>query len=146
MLFRSDGDRITQVLINLLSNAIKFTPVGGKISVKTEKTPLTVKILISDTGPGIPKKDQEKVFQKFFQLKQTQKMDAPGTGLGLFITKRIVELHQGEIGFVSEEGKGSTFWFTLPLVQESLLREAPKSAAAETGDKKSWFAKFFGGK
>src|SRR5205085_8159077 len=101
-------------------------PKGGRVTLTTEAAPLTVKISIADTGPGIPKKDQEKIFQKFFQIKQTEKTDLPGTGLGLFITKKIVELHQGQIGFSSEEGKGSTFWVMLPIVHESAAKEAPK--------------------
>lgn len=138
----ADADRVTQVMVNLLSNAIKFTPKDGKITVKTEASPLTLKILITDTGPGISKKDQEKIFQKFFQMKQTEKMDTPGTGLGLFITKKIVEMHQGEIGFVSEEGRGTTFWFTLPAAPDS-----PKDSAKEAAPvkKKNWFFRLFGG-
>jgi signal transduction histidine kinase len=143
-----DFDRLTQVLVNLLSNAIKFTPSGGKITVTTESSPLVVKISVTDTGPGIPKKDQEKLFEKFFQLKQTVKMDAPGTGLGLYITKKIVELHQGEIGFNSEEGRGSTFWFSVPIVPESAVREAARAAgvkaAAAPAKKKGWLAKLWG--
>ncbi|OGR85497.1 MAG: hypothetical protein A2901_05090 [Elusimicrobia bacterium RIFCSPLOWO2_01_FULL_54_10] len=142
----ADYDRITQVLVNLLSNAIKFTPTGGKVTVRTQKSPLTVEISVTDTGPGIPKLDQEKLFKKFFQLKQTEKSDVPGTGLGLYITKRIVELHKGEIGFISDEGKGTTFWFTLPLVPESAKMEAAaaSSAAQSVARKKSWLSKIFG--
>ena len=138
----ADADRVVQVLVNLLSNAIKFTPKDGKIALRTEASPLMLKILVTDTGPGISKKDQEKIFQKFFQMKQTVKMDTPGTGLGLFITKKIVEMHQGEIGFLSEEGRGTTFWFTLPVVPES----APKEAAADVAPqkKKRWFSRLFG--
>ncbi len=141
----ADADRIIQVLVNLLSNAIKFTPKEGKITLTTKSSPLAVRISVTDTGPGIPKADQEKIFQKFFQLKQTQKMDTPGTGLGLYITKKIIELHQGEIGFESEEGKGTTFWFTLPLVPESAVKETQKTQAQKAAEqKKSWLSRFFG--
>lgn len=138
----ADSDRVTQVLVNLFSNAIKFTPKGGKITLKTEASPLTLKVLVADTGPGISKKDQEKIFQKFFQMKQTEKMDQPGTGLGLFITKKIVEMHRGEIGFMSEEGRGTTFWFTLPAVPDSQKEPDKESSPAK---KKNWFSRLFGG-
>ncbi len=141
----ADSDRITQVLMNFLSNAVKFTPKGGKITLSTEAFPLSVKISVTDTGPGIPKNEQDKVFQKFFQMKQTTKMDVPGTGLGLYITKKIVELHEGEIGFVSEEGKGTTFWFTLPIVPESTVNAEAKNASTVLPKKKNWFSRLFGG-
>lgn len=136
----ADRDRVTQVLINLISNALKFTPANGKITVHAQTMGAQyLKISVTDTGPGISKKEQEHIFEKFYQLKQIEKTDTPGTGLGLHIAKTIVELHRGQIGLESQEGKGSTFFFTLPTAQE---RRIPTEEIVQK--KKSWFARLFG--
>ncbi len=141
----ADSDRVTQVLVNLVSNAIKFSPKGGKVVLSTERSPIMVKVLITDSGLGIPKKDQEKIFSKFFQIKQMERLDLPGTGLGLFISKKIVDLHQGEIGFTSEEGKGTTFWFALPLIPEAMIHDPLRAAESKSVVvKKSWLQRLFG--
>jgi len=138
----ADYDRATQVVINLISNAIKFTPSRGTISVKAEvlNTPYLL-ISISDNGPGIPKDKLDHLFQRFHQLEQKEKSDTPGTGLGLYIAKTIVELHKGEIWVRSEEGKGTTFSFTLPTVPEIEVSTTIQEAAPIM---KSWIARLFG--
>jgi len=118
--FHVNGDRgkIKQVLLNLMTNAIKYNRPGGKIYVLTEPTAdndRMVQVAVKDTGYGISKENQKQMFQKFFRVKSTAK-ETTGTGLGLVITKHIVEAHEGQIWLESEEGEGTTFFITLPLV------------------------------
>jgi signal transduction histidine kinase len=113
--FRCDETRIRQVLINLLSNAVKFTPDGGRISVEAKPSGQMVEISVSDSGVGIAPEDQRSVFQEFKQVGRDVARKAEGTGLGLALTKRFVELHGGSIRLQSAPGKGSIFVFTLPL-------------------------------
>ena len=115
---QADPGRVRQVLLNLLSNAIKFTPDGGRISVVA--APVNggsiseVRIAVSDTGIGIAPEDQPKLFKEFSQLDASASRKYEGTGLGLALSRQLVELHGGTMGVESEMGKGSTFWFTLP--------------------------------
>ena len=109
-----DIRKVKQILVNLLSNAIKFTPENGRIEVKIFNEGHATKIEISDTGIGIAVEDQEKVFDEFYQLDPARDEALGGTGIGLALARRLVELHGGKIGVESEKGKGSTFWFTLP--------------------------------
>jgi len=109
-----DGRRITQCLMNLAGNAIKFTRQGRvEIDVSLEDGWLTYRV--TDTGIGIPKDEVEHIFDEFRQVDTTITKEYGGTGLGLSITKRLVEMHGGRIGVESELGKGSRFFFTLPL-------------------------------
>jgi signal transduction histidine kinase len=109
-----DGRRISQCLMNLAGNALKFTRQGRvEIGVETQGDQLIYRV--SDTGIGIPRKDLENVFSEFRQVDATITREFGGTGLGLSITKKFVELHGGRIGVESELGKGSTFWFSIPL-------------------------------
>ena len=108
-----DKGRILEVLENLVGNALKFTPEGGKISISLRKVDGMVETRISDTGPGISKKDIALLFQKFSRLNQTDSITT-GTGLGLYIAKQVITLHNGKIWVESEVGHGSTFIFTLP--------------------------------
>jgi len=112
-----DPDRIFQVLMNIISNAIKFTPKGGTITLSAilSEKDKQVEISIADTGVGIPKNDLSKIFGKFQQAKNRMAGDISGTGLGLAIAQEIIQLHKGEISVDSEEGKGTTFAFTLPV-------------------------------
>ncbi|MBI5968703.1 MAG: GAF domain-containing protein [Deltaproteobacteria bacterium] len=111
---KGDERRITQVILNLVGNAIKFTEVG-KISVQVTASDGTFLVSVSDTGPGISEADQQKIFGEFAQGDSSSTRKKGGTGLGLTIAKRIVELHGGRIWVESSLGKGSTFWFTLPV-------------------------------
>ena len=115
VVLQADRGRLHQVLLNLLSNAIKFTTDGGRIalSARLEETG-RVRIAVSDSGIGIAAEDQDKLFKEFVQLDASASRRYEGTGLGLALSKRLVELHGGTIGVDSELGKGSTFWFTLP--------------------------------
>jgi signal transduction histidine kinase len=112
----ADRDKINQVLMNLIGNAIKFTPVQGKVTISASRNGgESVQVSVSDTGPGVPLADREKIFTKFYQIPEMNGANPQGTGLGLAIAKALVELHGGKIWVESEEGRGSTFYFTLPL-------------------------------
>lgn len=112
---QADPQRIIQVLSNLIGNAIKFTNPGGKVDVKAFVEGSFIKTEVSDTGIGISEDDIPKIFEKFRQLNMSMTRTAGGSGLGLSISKSIVEAHGGTIGIESIVDKGSTFWFTLPL-------------------------------
>jgi len=112
---RADERKFKQIVLNLLSNAVKFTPDGGRIDVEAHMNGEAVQISVKDTGVGIAKEDQEAVFEEFRQVGRNYANKQEGTGLGLALTRRFVELHGGKIWLESEPGKGSTFTFTLPL-------------------------------
>jgi signal transduction histidine kinase len=109
-----DERKIKQILLNLLSNAVKFTPEGGRIGINARKTNGAVEISVSDTGIGIALEDQPKIFEEFRQVGADYAHKVEGTGLGLTLAKKFIELHGGKIWVTSELGKGSTFTFTLP--------------------------------
>jgi signal transduction histidine kinase len=111
----ADERKLKQILLNLLSNAVKFTAEGGKIKVGARQIDDMVEIAVSDMGIGIALKDQAAVFEEFKQVGSDYTRKAEGTGLGLALTRKLVELHGGTIRLESEPGKGSTFTFTLPL-------------------------------
>jgi signal transduction histidine kinase len=113
-----DHDRIFQVLSNLLSNAVKFTAEGGKISVSATELDDEVQVAVADTGIGIPAEDLLRVFELYRQLGSSR----DGLGLGLYISKAIVEKHGGRIWATSSLGAGSTFFFTVPAVSTGSLR------------------------
>ena len=111
-----DKDRVCQVFINLLSNAIKYSPEGGKITISAQPVGAErIKFSIRDQGRGIPEELRLKIFDRFVQVEKSDATERGGTGLGLPISKAIVEQHGGEIGVDSQLGAGSTFWFTLPI-------------------------------
>jgi signal transduction histidine kinase len=110
-LVHGDERRIRQVVFNLLSNAVKFTPEGGRVDITTARWDGEVRVAVVDTGPGIAPGDMKRIFEEFQQAQP----DSEGTGLGLALSKSLVELHGGRIWVESELGKGSTFVFTLPV-------------------------------
>jgi signal transduction histidine kinase len=109
-----DERRVRQVIFNLLSNAVKFTPAGGAVDVWTERVNGEVCVSVADTGPGIAAEDVRRVFAEFQQTDAGIEQ-GEGTGLGLALSKRLVELHGGRIWVESSVGRGSTFIFTLPV-------------------------------
>ena len=113
--FEGDERKVKQVLLNLLSNAVKFTPEGGRVDVTAQLDTDHVEIAVRDTGAGIAPEDQASLFQEFRQVGRDRLRKAEGTGLGLALTKKFVELHGGRIRCESTLGKGSTFAFTLPM-------------------------------
>ena len=115
---QADERKVRQVVLNLLSNAIKFTPEGGRIEVGAVPKDGFVEVSVSDTGTGIAPEDQEKVFEEFRQVGTAAKK-IEGTGLGLTLCRKFVELHGGRIWVKSELGEGSTFTFTIPMRQRT---------------------------
>ena len=109
-----DERRIVQVIFNLLSNAVKFTPPGGTVAIAAVRGDGEVRVSVTDTGPGIAPEDQARIFEEFQQA-DAGKEQSEGTGLGLALSKRLIELHHGRIWVESEPGQGSCFMFTLPL-------------------------------
>ncbi|PZE21478.1 two-component system histidine kinase PnpS [Paenibacillus xerothermodurans] len=119
----ADEDRLRQILINLLSNGINYTPEGGKVKVKVEATTGSmgldkeqIRMTITDTGMGIPKKDLPRIFERFYRVDKARSRSSGGTGLGLSIVKHLVELHKGTIRVESEVGMGSKFIIELPVI------------------------------
>ncbi|MDP8208606.1 MAG: PAS domain S-box protein, partial [Candidatus Electryonea clarkiae] len=118
VLVSADLRRAKQILLNLVTNAAKFTPEKGKIEIRVSKVDENIaKFEVSDSGLGVESTDIEKIFLEFHQSDRVRDEQLGGTGIGLALAKRLVELHGGEIGAESEVGKGSTFWFTLPLAK-----------------------------
>jgi signal transduction histidine kinase len=113
-ILRADERKVKQVLLNLLSNAVKFTPEGGRIDVTARAHDGVVEIAVADTGVGIAPEDQAAVFEEFRQVGSAAKK-VEGTGLGLALSRKFVELHGGRLWVTSERGAGSTFSFTIPL-------------------------------
>jgi signal transduction histidine kinase len=120
----ADQRKVRQIVLNLLSNAVKFTPDGGRIGVTARRQDGEVQVSVRDTGIGIAPEDHAKVFEEFQQVGRPSERSREGTGLGLTLAKRFVELHGGRIWFESEPGKCTTFTFALP---------APTLAEAEGG-------------
>lgn len=110
-----DIEKINLAIQNLLDNAIRYTPIGGKMTISINNDKKKIEFSIKDTGMGIPKNQQKRVFTKFFRASNVIKTDTEGSGLGLFIAKNIIESHNGKIWFESEQEKGTTFHFTLPI-------------------------------
>lgn len=110
-----DKEKMGVVIQNLLENAIKYTEQGGKIKITLDNDEKNVIFKIEDSGVGIPKSQQDRIFTKFFRAENVTRMETNGTGLGLYTTKNIVQAHKGQIWFESEENKGTTFYFTIPI-------------------------------
>jgi len=114
----ADPEKIGEVLTNLIENAIKFSPQGGTITIKGETSGNEVSVTVADEGIGIPLRDQERVFDRFYRVESSSVRLPQGTGLGLYICKSLVEAHGGRIWVESELGKGSRFTFTLPVGEQ----------------------------
>ena len=110
-----EAARLAQLLDNLVSNAIKFTPAGGNVVVRVRGATDLVSVEVSDTGIGIPDSERERLFERFFRSQTALERQIQGTGLGLYISKAIVESHGGRIGVRSSEGEGTTFVVELPV-------------------------------
>jgi signal transduction histidine kinase len=135
--FGADAEKVDSIISNLLSNAIKFTPNGGNIRVETHMADDRAWVAITDTGIGIDESQRERIFERFVQVDGSSSREFSGTGLGLSLVKGLVELHGGEIHLQSELGKGSKFFFDLPL------RPAPESSAGHRGAEPSRIGKAF---
>ncbi|MCW2818075.1 MAG: domain S-box-containing protein, partial [Marmoricola sp.] len=122
-----DADRLVQALVNLVGNAVKFSPPGSEVRTCAEPVGETVRFIVTDTGRGIPASHLESVFERFHQVEVSDAREKAGTGLGLPITKSIVEQHGGRIWVDSVQGQGSTFGFTVPRAV------APAEAVAALG-------------
>jgi two-component system phosphate regulon sensor histidine kinase PhoR len=109
---RADQARLEQVLVNMIHNAVKFTKSGGEIILEASPGPGAVRFGVRDTGVGIPLESLARIFERFYRVDRSR--TGSGTGLGLSISKHIIEAHHGQIWVESEEGRGSTFYFTIP--------------------------------
>ena len=119
----ADEDRVQQVVTNLIHNAIKFTAEGGAVNVSAKmnsKAPQEIYISVADNGAGIPTEDLSRIFERFYKSDRARTRHKSGTGLGLAISRHIVQAHNGRIGVESQEGKGSTFYFTLPIAEKTI--------------------------
>lgn len=110
-----DWKRISQVIENLLENAINYTPAGGNVNVQVTDNESTFLLSVSDNGIGIPQEEQQAIFGKFFRASNARKKEVSGTGIGLYLCKQIINAHHGKSWFVSQEGRGTTFYFSLPI-------------------------------
>jgi signal transduction histidine kinase len=127
----ADPDRIREVITNVFDNAVKYTPEGG-VKLGITGNDQVVQVRISDTGPGISKEDLQHLFQKFYRVDNSATRSVGGTGLGLFICKKIIELYKGSIWAESELDKGTTFFINLPRLSASQAQELQKKTQAST--------------
>ena len=131
-LIQADRRKFRQIVMNLLTNAVKFTPLNGFIEMRAVREDGMILFTLKDSGIGIDPQDQEKIFSEFYQVNRNRDQALGGTGIGLALTKRLVEQHGGKIGVVSEPGKGASFWFNIPIssqltqeVESTILQNHP---------------------
>jgi signal transduction histidine kinase len=136
LVIKGDRDRLAQVIGNLLSNGIKYSPEGGEVEVGAGRIGDEVTVWVRDHGLGIPVEHQDRIFTKFFRGDVGRERGIAGTGLGLVLARQIVEAHGGEVGFDSEEGAGSTFWFRIPASTQEAI-EVPEGSLAARDDPQS---------
>jgi len=127
----ADQGKLRQVLYNLFSNAVKFTPSGGRVEATARLVDDAIEVVVADTGPGIAPEDRERLFEPFLQLADGSGGQHEGTGLGLALTRRLVELQGGQIWVDSAPGQGSRFWFTIPLRVVPLAQPASPSPVVD---------------
>ncbi len=120
-MIHADPNRLIQILTNLISNANKYTPTGGRITVRAEQINGQIRVSIIDTGIGLSAADQEHLFEQFYRSEKVDVRDQSGWGLGLYVTRRLVEIMGGQIGAESVEGEGSIFWFAIPVSEQAAL-------------------------
>jgi signal transduction histidine kinase len=118
-MIHADPNRLIQILNNLISNANKYTPSGGQITVRADQIEDQMRVSITDTGIGLSEADQEHLFEQFYRSENPDVREQVGWGLGLYVTRRLVEIMGGEIGAESVKEQGSTFWFTIPVAEQS---------------------------
>jgi signal transduction histidine kinase len=113
----ADADRIGQVVTNYLTNALKYSPDACPVTIGLEVLPAQARVWVRDEGPGLPAAEQERIWERFYRANGSAQQDSSqgGLGLGLHISRIIVEQHHGQVGVESAPGRGSTFWFTLPV-------------------------------
>lgn len=136
----ADADRVEQVLCNLLSNAMKFTHGGGRVSLSLVEEEGWLTICVSDTGPGLSSKDQERVFERFYQVGDSLGQTLQGTGLGLSIARELVTMQGGTMGVQSEIGQGCRFFFTLPVFSKQAVEMAALEKVIRAFPKDSIFS------
>ncbi len=110
-----DEEKIRIVIQNFIENSLRYTPQGGKVTVSLKHDTKDIEVAVHDTGIGIPETQQAHIFERFFRADNAKKINEEGTGLGLYLAKNIIEAHRGKIWFESQENKGTTFAFSLPL-------------------------------
>jgi excisionase family DNA binding protein len=115
----AEADRIRQALTNYLLNALRFSPIDQPIKIFLEVKDVQARVSVQDKGPGIPDAEQSRIWDRFQQVHRQPAGSGGGLGLGLYITRAIIQKHQGQVGVESHVGEGSTFWFTLPLADET---------------------------
>jgi PAS domain S-box-containing protein len=125
LLIEGDELRLFQVLQNLLQNAIKYSPAGGAVQLKVEQHDQTVRVAVRDNGMGIPQAELPLLFQRFYRASNVDERQISGLGIGLYIVKELITLHGGAMEVVSEEGRGSTFIMTLPLLEDRTAAPTP---------------------
>jgi signal transduction histidine kinase/CheY-like chemotaxis protein len=129
----ADGVKLKQVVLNLLTNAVKFTPDGGSVDVRAESADGEVRVTVRDTGIGIAEADQTRIFEAFQRGGRQARAGIEGTGLGLTLSKRIVELHGGRLWMTSRPGSGSTFGFAVPVRVQDAVRDEPPAGGEPAG-------------